>query len=59
MWNLKYTIIPVIIGTTRIVTKSLREKLEAVPGKYSINSLKKTAILETSHLVRNVVQCET
>ena len=48
MWNLKCTIIPVIIGATGIVTRSLRKNLEAVPGKYSIDSLQKTAILGTS-----------
>jgi hypothetical protein len=26
MWNLKFTIIPVIIGATEIVMRSLREK---------------------------------
>ena len=45
MWNLKCTIIPVKIGATGIVTRSLRKNLEAVPGKYSIDSLQKTAIL--------------
>ena len=45
MWNLKCTIIPVIIRATGIVTRSLRKNLEAVPGKYSIDSLQKTAIL--------------
>ena len=34
MWNLKCTIIPVIIGATGIVTRSLRKNLEAVPGKH-------------------------
>ena len=43
--NLKCTIIPVIIGATGIVTRSLRKNLEAVPGKHSIDSLQKTAIL--------------
>jgi hypothetical protein len=33
MWNLKCMIIPVIIGATGIVTRSLRKNLEAVPGK--------------------------
>ena len=41
MWNLKCTFIPVIIGATGIVTRSLRKNLEAVPGKYSIDSLQK------------------
>jgi hypothetical protein len=54
----KCTIIPVIIGATEIVTKSLKKKLEAVPRKHSIDSLQKTAILGTSHIIRKVLQCE-
>ena len=42
-----------------IVTRSLRKNLEAVPGKHSIDSLQKTAILGTSHVMRKVLQCET
>ena len=58
MWNLKCTIIPVIIGATGTVTRSLRKNLEAVPGKKSIDSLQKTAILGTSHIIRIVLQYE-
>ena len=58
MCNLKCTIIPVITGATGIVTRSLRENLEAVPGKHSIDSLQKTAILGTSHIIQKVLQCE-
>jgi hypothetical protein len=32
MWNLKCTIIPVIIGANGVVTKSLRKNPEAIPG---------------------------
>jgi hypothetical protein len=61
MWNLKCTIIPVIIEAAGIVTKSLRKNLEAIPGKNSIDSLQKIAVLGTSHtcIVRKVLQCET
>jgi hypothetical protein len=59
MWNLKCTITPVIIGATGIVTKTLRTNLEAIPGKHSIDSLQKTAILGTSHIMGKVLQCET
>ena len=45
--------VPVIIGATGIVTRSLRKNLEAVPGKHSIDSLQKTAILGTSHIIWN------
>jgi len=58
MWNLKCAVIPVIIGTTGVVTRSLRKNLEAVPGKHSIDSLQKTATLGTSHIIRKVLQCE-
>ena len=46
---------PIIIGAAGIVTRSLRKNLEAVPGKYLIDSLQKTAILGTSHVVQKVL----
>ena len=52
-------IIPVIIGATGIVTRSVRKNLEAVTGKHSIDSQQKTAMLETSHIIRKVLQCES
>jgi hypothetical protein len=58
MWNLKCTIIPVMTGTTGIVTKSFWKNLEAIPGKYSIDLIQKAAILGTSHIKRKVLQCE-
>ena len=58
MWNLKRTILRVIIGAIGIVTRSLRKNLETVSGKHSIDSLQTTAILGTSHIIRKVLQCE-
>ena len=58
MWNLKCTIIPAAIGATGIVTRSLRKNLVAVPGKHSIDSLQKAAILGTSYIIRKVLQGE-
>jgi hypothetical protein len=52
-------IIPVVIGTTGLVTKGLKKNLEAIPGKHSIDSLQKTVILGTSHIIRKVLQCES
>jgi hypothetical protein len=51
--------IPVVIGATRTVTKGLKKNLEAIPGKHPTDSLQKTAILETSHIIRKVLQSET
>jgi hypothetical protein len=49
--NNKCTIIPIVIGATGIVTRSLKKNLKAVPGKHSIDSLQKTAVLGTSHII--------
>jgi hypothetical protein len=59
MWNMKCFVIPVIIGATGIVSKSLQKYLETIPGQHSIGSLQKTAILGTSHIIRKVLQAET
>ena len=58
MWNLKCTIVPVITGATGIVRRSVKKNLETVPGKHLIDSVQKTAILGTSHIIRKVLQCE-
>jgi hypothetical protein len=58
MWNPKCTIIPIVIGATGMVTRSLKKNLEAVPGKHSIDSLQKAAILGTTDIIRKVPQCE-
>ena len=58
MWHLKYKIIPVIIGATEILTKGLRKNMEVMPGKHLLDSLQKTAILRTSHIMHKVLQCE-
>jgi hypothetical protein len=50
---------PVIIESTGIVTKGFRKNLEDIPGKHSIDSLQKTAILGTSPIIRKVLLPET
>ena len=59
MWNLMCAIIPVTIGATEIVTRSIKKNLEVTPGKHSTGSLQTTAILGTSHIIRKVLQSET
>ena len=59
MWNMKCVTILVIIGANGKVTKGLKKNLKAIPGKHSVDSLQKTSILRTSHLIRKVLQSET
>jgi hypothetical protein len=51
MWNVKAAVIPVIIGATGTISKSLRKYLSNVPGKHEIKELHKTAILCTAHIL--------
>jgi hypothetical protein len=59
MWNMKCFVIPVIIGATRIVRKSLQKK-SGNNTRTTLNRFPaKTAILGTSHIIRKVLQAET
>ena len=55
----KCRLVVVVIIIIIIIMRSARKNLEAVPGKHSIDSLQKTAIIGTSHIIRKVLQCET
>jgi hypothetical protein len=41
MWNMKCFVMPVIIGATGILSRSLQKYLETIPGQHSIDSLQK------------------
>ena len=51
-------VIPVIIGVTGTISKSLRQFLSNVPGKHKIKELQKAAILGTAHILWKVLMEE-
>jgi len=56
MWNVKSEVIPVIIGATGTISKSLLQYPSNVPGMYKIKEIqKRTAILVTAHILRKMV----
>jgi len=55
MWNVKTNVIPVIIGATGTISKSVRKYVSNIPGKHVVKELEKTAILGTAHLLRKVL----
>jgi hypothetical protein len=59
MWNMKCFVTPVIIGATGIVSKTLQKYQETIPGHHSIDSIQKTTVLGTSHIIRKMLQPET
>jgi hypothetical protein len=59
MWNMKCVIIPVLIGATGRKIENLKKNLEAIARKHSTDSMHKTAILGTPHIIRKELQSET
>ena len=55
MLNVTAKVIPVILGATGTVSKSLRQYLSNVPAKGEIKELHKTVILGTAHKLREVL----
>jgi len=57
MWNVKANVIPVIIGVTGTVAKSLRQYLNNILGKHEIKDMQKeTAIFGTAHKLWEVLK---
>ena len=55
MWKVKTRVIPVIIGATGTISKSLRKYVSNIPGNYEVKELQKTAILGAAHILRKVL----
>ena len=55
MWKVKIRVIPVIIGATGTISKSLRKYISNIPGNHEVKELQKTAILGTAHILRKVL----
>ena len=49
MWNVKAKLIPVLVGATETISKSLKQYLSNKPGKHEIKELQKTALLDAAH----------
>jgi hypothetical protein len=48
-------VIPVIIGATGTISKSVRNYVSNIPGNHEVRELQKTAILGTAHILRKVL----
>jgi hypothetical protein len=55
MWNVKAKVIPIIIETTRTISKSLRKYLSSIPVKHEIKEIQKTAVLGSAHVLRKLL----
>jgi len=55
MWNVKAKVIPVIIGATRAISKSVTQYPSNILGKHEIKELQTTAVLGTARMLREVL----
>jgi hypothetical protein len=54
-WNVNTKVIPVIIGATGTISRSLRKYVSNIPGNHEVKELQKTAITGTAHILRKVL----
>ena len=56
MWNVKTTVIPVIIGVTGTISKSFRKYVGNTPGNHEVRELHKTRhIRHCTHSLESAV----
>jgi hypothetical protein len=54
-WNVKSRVILVIIGASRIISKSFIKFMSTIPRNHEVKELQKTAILGTAHILQKVL----
>ena len=56
LWNMKLTIIPIVIGTFGTVTKGLLKGLEDLEVGGRVETIQTTALLKTARILRRVLE---
>ena len=56
MWNMKVTIIPIVIGALDTVTKGLLKELEDLEVRGRVETIQTTALLRTARILRRVLK---
>ena len=56
LWNMKVTIIPIVIGAFGTVTKELSKGLEDMEVGRRVETIKITALLRTDRILRRVLE---
>ena len=55
MWQLKPTLIPVVVGALGIVQKGTNQYLQQIPGKPSLTEIQKIVLTSTTHVLRKAL----
>ena len=55
MWQLKTTVIPVVIGALGMVKKEVLNHLKLIPGEPNLQEIQKIVLTSTSHILRKAL----
>ena len=55
MWQLKTTIIQIVVGSLRLVKKGTEKHLEKIPAKQNLAEIQKTVLASTAHILRKAL----
>ena len=56
LWNLKVTIVPIVIGALGTITKGLLKSLEDLEVVGRVETIQRTALLKTARILRRVLE---
>ena len=56
LWNMKVTIVPIVIGAIGTITKGLLKGLEDSEVGRRVETIKMTALLRTARILRRVLE---
>ncbi len=56
LWNMKVTIVPIVIGAFRTVTKGLLKGLEDLEVGGRVETIQTTELLKTARILRRVLE---
>ena len=51
LWNIKFKVVPVVVGLLGSYTTNLLCHLEALPGSHKLDQLLKSALLGSAHIL--------
>ena len=56
MWNVKVTIVPIVIGALGTITKRLLKGLEDLEIRRQVETIQTLALLRTARILRRVLE---
>ena len=55
MWQLKTSIIPIVVGALGLMKKGTANHLEKIPGKQNLAETQKIVLTSTAHILRKAL----